>query len=107
MYVMPDSTASDAAPESAQSDFPHSLKGFCKPPAEFDKSAALAEPGRNTARMQTRRGYTCAFKPPRQFAREQDIAQLGATESARRVDELRFGRYMSTSGRPHRGQTSR
>ena len=28
MYVMPNSTASDAAPESAQSDFPHSLLGF-------------------------------------------------------------------------------
>jgi len=28
MYVMPDSTASDAAPESAQSDFPHSLQDF-------------------------------------------------------------------------------
>src|SRR6516165_5211500 len=52
--------------------------GFCESPAEFDKSAALAELGRNAARMQTRRGYTCAFEPPRQFAREQDVAQLGA-----------------------------
>src|SRR6516165_6440736 len=54
-------------------------KGFCESPAEFQKSAALTEPGRNAARMQTRRGYTYAFKPPRQFAREQDVAQLGAT----------------------------
>ena len=29
MYVMPDSTACGAAPESAQSDFPHSLQDFC------------------------------------------------------------------------------
>jgi hypothetical protein len=29
MYVMLDSTASDAAPESAQADFPHSLLTFC------------------------------------------------------------------------------
>ena len=28
MYVMPDSTASDAAPESAQSNFPHSLDNY-------------------------------------------------------------------------------
>jgi hypothetical protein len=29
MYVMPNSTASDAAPESAQYDFPHSLLHIC------------------------------------------------------------------------------
>src|SRR5207237_8039500 len=29
MYIMPTSTASDATRESAQSDFSHSLHGFC------------------------------------------------------------------------------
>jgi hypothetical protein len=50
MYVMPNSTASDAAPESAQSDFPHSLEEF-RPDregrGEFAAEAVDKKYGRN------------------------------------------------------------
>jgi hypothetical protein len=36
MYVMPNSTASGAAPESAQFDFPHSLLELCTHPTAIE-----------------------------------------------------------------------